>query len=227
MAIIKELPTLDRPREKALRYGVNTLSDAELLAILISKGYQGKSALEVSNELLSEFKGLTMLSKVPFGDLMSLKGIKEAKAITLAVIFELHNRLSLKEKENEEIEVSSEYLYNKYKVKLSSSTQENLILIILNSRRNIIREKTLYIGTENNMFFSYKDVWREMFSNQGKYFYLIHNHPGKSSSPSKEDIVFTSELFLESKRLKIPMIDHLIIGDDGYYSFQELGKKYV
>lgn len=224
MAIIKELPALERPREKALRYGVNTLSDSELLAILISKGYQGSNALEVSNGLLSEYKGLSMLSKASFADLMSIKGIKEAKAITLASIFEIHKRLSIKEKEENEEEVDSEYLYNKYKDKLLLSTQENLILIILNSRRKIIREKTLYIGTENNMIFSYKDVWREMLNYQGKYFYLIHNHPGKSCSPSREDIAFTSELFLESKRLKIPMIDHLIIGEDGYYSFQNLKK---
>ncbi len=224
MAIIKELPALERPREKALRYGVNTLSDSELLAILISKGYQGSSALEVSNELLSEYKGLSLLSKASFADLMSTKGIKEAKAITLASIFEIHKRLSIKETEESEEEVDSEYLYNKYKDILLSSTQENLILIILNSRRRIIREKTLYIGTENNMIFSYKDVWREMLNYQGKYFYLIHNHPGKSCSPSREDIAFTSELFLESKRLKIPMIDHLIIGEDGYYSFQNLKK---
>ena len=157
-------------------------------------------------------------------ELKNIKGIKEAKALNLAAIFELHSRLSIKEKESEENEIDGDYLYNKYKEKLSTSSQENLILIVLNSRRRILREKTLYIGTENNMLFSYKDIWRELLISQGKYFYLIHNHPGKSCSPSKEDKIFTSELFLESRRIKIPMIDHLIIGNDGYYSFLDVKK---
>ncbi len=224
MGNIKDLPTLDRPREKAFRYGLASLSDVELLALLISTGYEGKSALEIASDLLRDYRGLISLSKVDLNELKNIKGIKEAKALNLAAIFELHSRLSIKEKESEENEIDGDYLYNKYKEKLSSSSQENLILIVLNSRRRILREKTLYIGTENNMLFSYKDIWRELLVSQGKYFYLIHNHPGKSCSPSKEDKIFTSELFLESRRIKIPMIDHLIIGNDGYYSFLDVKK---
>ena len=74
------------------------------------------------------------------------------------------------------------------------------------------------------MVFSYKNIWSELIKNNGKYFYLIHNHPGKTCKPSKEDSIFTSELFLESNRMKIPMIDHLIIGNDGYHSFQAVKK---
>ena len=224
MGNIKELPTLDRPREKAIHYGVGSLSDIELLSILISSGYKGYSALEISTSLITQFKGLKNLSKAPYYELKNIKGIKEAKALNLVAIFELHNRLLMKEEEVEKIVATPEYLYSKYKGKLLSSHQENLVLIVLNSYKEIIHEKTLYVGTDKNMCYSYKDIWRELLNHNGRYFYLIHNHPDSSSYPSREDMAFTSELFLESRRIKIPMIDHLIIGEDGYYSFQKLKK---
>ena len=225
MGKIKELPKLDRPREKALRYGVNTLSDIELLTLLISSGYQGVNALEIATNLISEFNGLYNLSKAEIFELEKVKGIKDAKALNLSAIFELHKRLLTKETENvENVEVNAEYLYNKYKATLKSNHQEHLILIILNQSRKVIHEKTLYVGTEKNMCYSYRDIWRELYNHHGQYFYLIHNHPGHSSSPSKEDIIFTSELVIQSERLKTPMIDHLIIGENGYYSFQNMKK---
>ena len=221
MGNIKTLPELDRPREKALRYGLSVLSDVELLTILISHGYKGRSALEIASTLLSDHGGLYNLSKIPLSQLKKSKGIKDAKALNLAAIFELHNRLSIKNLEESERVTSSQYLYEKYKDKLLSTHQENLVLIILDRYRKIKHEKTLYVGTENNIIFSYKDIWREMLNFNGKYFYLVHNHPNGKSKPSKEDIIFTSEIFLQSKKLSFPMIDHIIIGEDGYYSFTE------
>ncbi len=224
MGTIKDLPTLDRPREKAIRYGLSSLSDIELLTLLISNGYKGNSAFDIAVNLLKEFNGLYALSKASVLEIEKIKGIKDAKALNLVAIFELHNRLLLKEKESEEIEVNGDYLYNKYKNKLLSNHQENLVLIILNLRRKIIHEKTIYVGTENNVAFSYKDIWRELLNYHGKYFYLIHNHPAAKAEPSRADFIFTTELFIESKRIGIPMIDHLIIGENGYYSFQSMKK---
>ena len=224
MGTIKDLPKLERPREKAIRYGLESLSDIELLALLISAGYKGISALELSSSLITNFAGLNKLANSSVEELKKQKGIKDAKALNLVAIFELHKRLSIREKEEEEVEISNDYLYNKYKTSLLSSHQENLLLIILNKRKRIIHEKTIYVGTEKNMCYSYKDIWRELLNHHGSSFYLIHNHPSGAAIPSKEDIVFTSELFLESDRIRIPMIDHLIVGEDGYYSFQNLKK---
>ena len=222
---IKELPKLDQPRAKATHYGLSSLSDIELLTLLIGNGYKGISALEISTSLLTNFKGLLNLSNATLSELKEVKGIKEAKAISLLAIFEFHKRLSIKVQEEEvDEEIDSEYLYNKYKDSLLASHQENLVIVILNKYRKIIFEKTLYIGTENNVAFSYKDIWRELLVHKGRSFYWIHNHPGGKATPSREDTIFTSELFLESKRIKIPLIDHLIIGENGYYSFQNLKK---
>lgn len=222
---IKDLPKLDQPRGKAKHYGISSLSDIELLTLLIGSGYKEVTALEIATGLLTKFKGLKKISDASIEELEEIKGIKEAKAISLLAIFEFHKRLSFKENEENEVEVNEDYLYNKYKDILLSSHQENLVIIILNKFHKIIHEKTLYVGTENNVAFSYKDIWRELLTHKGKSYYLIHNHPGGKCTPSKEDIIFTSELFLESKRIKIPLIDHLIIGDNGYYSFQKLKKE--
>ena len=224
MGNIKSLPVLERPREKALRYGLESLSDVELLTLLISSGYKDVSALEIAATLLVENNGLLSLSKVPLSELKKNKGIKNAKALNLAAIFELHYRLSKKEEESDESEVNADYLYSKYKDKLLSNNQENLVLVMLNSRMKIIHEKTMYVGTESKIIFSYKDIWRELLNQNARYFYLIHNHPTGIKEPSKNDIFFTSELFRESKRLNIPMVDHIIIGKDGYHSFTQVKK---
>ena len=221
---IKDLPKLDRPREKAIRYGVDSLSEIELLAILISSGYKGVSALEIAATLLTKFNGLCNLSKAELNDIIKIKGLKRAKALNLLVAFSLSKKLLLKKEELDEEVVTSDYLYNKYKYQLLSNKQENLVLVMLNNARKIIHEKVMYIGTEDNIIFSYKDVWRELLNNHAKYFYLIHSHPGCNSEPSSKDKIFTSEIFLESNRINIPMIDHLIIGENGYYSFQKLKK---
>lgn len=224
MGNIKNLPTLERPREKALRYGLDSLSDVELLTLLISTGYKEVSALEIAANLLTNNNGLLSLSKVPLTELKKNKGIKNSKALKLAAIFELHYRLSRKEEETNETVINTDYLYNKYKEKLLSNNQENLVLIMLDSRKKIIHEKTMYVGTDNKIIFSYKDIWRELLNYNARSFYLIHNHPTGKKEPSKNDIFFTSELFRESKRINIPMIDHIIVGKDGYHSFTDVKK---
>ena len=222
MGKIQDLPTLDRPREKALRYGIEELSDVELLSILIGSGYQGENVTEVANKLLSTYNGLEGLSLISVSEMSKNKGIKANKALLLAAVFEIHKRLNIKKIENSTLRtVDSDYLYQKYSPKLENVNQEVLILVLVNRRRNIIRESTLYKGTENDVIFSYKEMWRELFIHNASGFYLIHNHPNNMANPSKKDIIFTGEIIRESQKIRIPLIDHLIIGDDGYYSFEK------
>ena len=221
MGTIQELPALERPREKALRYGVEGLSDAELLTIIVGSGYHGENASEVANKLLSTYHGLEGLSMATINDVCKNKGIKSTKAILLAAIFEIHKRLNIRKYENDKEIINSDYLYKKYYTSLENTHQEVLILVLVNKRRNIVRESLLYKGTESDVIFSYKEIWRELFVYNAYGFYLIHNHPNNQANPSKKDIIFTSEIIKESKKIRIPMIDHLIIGDDGYYSFDK------
>ena len=227
MGKIQDLPTLDRPREKALRYGIEELSDAELLSILIGSGYRGENVTEVANKLLSTYNGLEGLSLMSVSEVSKNKGIKANKALLLAAVFEILKRLNVKRIENAVVDtIDSDYLFQKYSPQLENVNQEVVILVLVNKRRNIIRESTLYKGTENDVIFSYKEMWRELFIHNAYGFYLIHNHPNNLANPSKKDIIFTGEIVRESKKIRIPLIDHLIIGVDGYYSFEK-NKKIV
>ena len=221
MGTIHDLPTLERPREKALRYGVESLSDGELLTLIISSGYHGENACDLANKLLSTYNGLDGLNYAPIYDMTKHKGIKSSKAIKIAAIFEIHKRLNVKKVEKEGEITNSDYLYQKYSPQLVDASQEVLILVLVNKRRNIIRELLLYKGTESDVVFSYKEMWRELFIHNAYGFYLIHNHPNNQANPSKKDVIFTGEIIRESNKIRIPMLDHLIIGDDGYYSFDK------
>lgn len=227
MGRINELPIYERPREKALRFGFDQLSDAELLAIIIGSGYHGESAKEVAENLITSYNGIVELSKTPLSSLKKIKGIKELKALEIATVFELHKRLSIKENEAELEAVDSDFLYKKYRHVLKNERQEVLALVLVNRKNSIIFERTLYRGTEDDVIFSYKEIWRELLIHQAKGFYLIHNHPSQDAIPSVKDKIFTDELFLQGEKMLTPMLDHIIIGENSYYSFKKMKICYI
>lgn len=221
MATIKELPSTDRPREKALRYGIETLSDVELIALLLNNGYQGNNVIEISTSLLHKYKGIVGLLTVPIKELKKNKGIKDVGALKIALICEFYRRINQKIYTIEKIKVDNTYLYNKYKSVFYLTNQEQLILIILNKQRRIIFETTLYKGSGDNFPFDYQDIYKEIVKYDGYSFYLIHNHPSGDCSPTKSDEIATFMISTEAKRNRRPLIDHLIIGDGCYYSFRK------
>ena len=175
----------------------------------------------MAGKLLTNCGGLKGLSRSSLNLFSEEKGIKKTKALLIAAVFEIHERLLRKDSEEKEEEISSLYLYNKYKDTLQNEEQEKIVLVILDHRKRVITEQILYKGSENNVAFSYHGIWKKLYQYNGKYFYLIHNHPLHEETPSKKDIIFTEELFRESKRIGIPMIDHIIIGEKNFYSFQK------
>ena len=221
MAIIKELPEYERPREKALRYGVESLSDSELLSLLLNKGYRGSNIIELSTSLLNKYGGIVGLLSVPIIELKKNKGIKDVGALKIALIGEFYKRALERKNDAKHIKINDEYLFNKYKARFFQSNQEHLILIILNRRKHIIHESILYKGGGNFLKYSFKDIYKELAKYDGKYFYLLHNHPGGDSLPSNEDISATTDIALECKRLGLALLDHLIIGEESYYSFRK------
>lgn len=221
MGIIKNLPILDRPREKALRYGLSSLSDIELLAVILGGGYRDNSATELSASLLSKYGGLAGLSNVQINELKKNKGVKNVKALNVASVFEISRRLAMKNSEQNECMVDEEYLFNKYKSLIIDEKQEYLFLIVLNSKKHIVHEKTLSKGSEDSVLFSFTDIYREVINHNGKYYYLIHNHTNGNVQPSERDIIITRYVKNESKKAKIILLDHLIIAPDSYYSFQK------
>ena len=224
MSNIKNLPKFDRPREKALRSGINSFSDSELVAVLLNNGYKGNNILEISTSLLSKYGGIVGLLNVPVTELKKNKGIKDVGALKLALIGEFYKRILEKNSIQENAIIDDEYLYNKYKSAFDLSTQECLILVILNRRKRIIYETKIYKGQSDRVRIDFKDIYKELAKYDGKNFFLIHNHPSGDCSPSEEDIKSTLDIISESRRMKVRLLDHIIIGDGCYYSFKKMKK---
>ena len=221
MGKIIELPTLERPREKALHYGIETLSDYELIALLIGSGSKGSSAVDIAYQMLSVNHGLYYLVRKPFSDLLSFKGMGEKKAIKISAAFEIAKRFNnLKRYDKEKAEDSS-HIYQIYKGKIldHNQSQEILYLIILDKEKHIIHEVNLYKGNENSINYSIKQIIHQVLLHNGFSFYVVHNHPSGKLDPSEGDVFFTLTLIQDCRKLNIIMEDHLIITEYGYYSF--------
>ncbi len=224
MAIVKDLPTLERPREKAKRYGLETLSDIELLAILLANGYIGANAIEISSTLLNKYGGLKNLSEVSITELKRNKGIKDAKSLLLGSIFEIHRRLIIKNLQKEISPNSEEYLIKKYHSSLTRLSQEQFIIVLLNQRQQIFYESILYQGCENMINVSFNDIQRILFTHNAKSYILIHNHVSGDSEPSDYDVIATDNIAYKSNSIGVKLVDHLIIAQNDYYSFSKKKK---
>ncbi len=220
---IIELPKLERPREKALYYGIEKLSDYELLALLIGSGCKDSSAIDIAYAMLRDSNGLASLVNKPFSDLLSYKGMGKNKAIKIEAAFEIARRFqSLKKGEVEKV-LDGRVIYEKMKTSMlfKNSIQEHLYLIILDKQKNIIHQVNLYKGNESSVNYSSLQIIKEVLLHNGHFFYIVHNHPSGILEPSQDDIFFTINLINESRKMKITMLDHLIISENGYYSFLE------
>lgn len=215
---IKEIPKKDRPREKALTYGIETISDAELLAIIIGSGVKNKSALDIANSLIDNYKNLLQLSNSNNALLMKEFGLSQISALKLEATFEFCHRLN-KPKYKDEICVNtSNDLYELYRY-LGYENQELFIVVMLNHKGMILKEKTIYRGTNNRIEINLQEILRELLMVKAKYFAIIHNHPSGNCFPSKEDEESTIIIAEKAKFLGLKLFDHLIICSKGYYSF--------
>ena len=221
MAKIQDLSSLDKPREKAERFGIEKLSDEELLAIIINVGTVGHSSLDIARDLLNEAHSLNGLLNKPYQFFQTYKGLKKAKALKLASTMEIARRINEKQRliYEEMMEVTSENLYRRYSLSLVGQLQENFIIVILNKNKQIVYEKTLYKGNDSYLTISLRDILRLLMLHNAYYFYLIHNHPNGDAFPSESDISFTQKIQQKTERLGVKLLDHLIISQSGYYSF--------
>ena len=223
---IKDLPKISRPRERAFTYGIEALSDEELLAIIIGSGVKNKSALEIASSLLKTYMNLSLLSKAK---LMSLKeefGLSKISALKLEATFEFHRRLISSKYQEFTSMKHIENVYQRYQY-LEDHEQELFIILMLDNKYQILKEKILYQGTQNSVELSIKEIVVELLQTNTKKFILIHNHPNGEIYPSKEDIASTALIAEKCDMLNIKLLDHLIIYKGGYYSFKENNQKFA
>lgn len=215
---IKNLPISERPREKAIRFGIDKISNAELIAIIIGSGTKNHSALEIANKLLIESCGLDCLNNYSYLDFKNIKGINNANAIKLAACIEFAKRITNTNFENSrKLDINA--LIDKYFRIFHDKNNEEIAIIILNKQNYIICDRIIAIGNEESLSCSPSIILRNIIKINGAHFLILHNHPEGISEPSQADISFTVNLIKMCEQFKIKLIDHIIIAKDDYYSF--------
>ena len=205
---IHDLPESERPREKLEDNGVEALSDAELLAILLRTGIKGKNVKELSYEILEEFS-LEKLSEASMNDFKDLEGISKVKAGQLKAIGELG--LRLQREERDKIENLSDVKARVEDLKFKSS--EVLRVFYLNSGNEIVAEKE-FEGAVSNVSVNPKKIFSEALKNDAEAFILCHNHPSGEARPTEQDIDFTEDLIRSGRSLGLDVLDHVIVGEE-------------
>ncbi|MBX3101308.1 MAG: DNA repair protein RadC [Bacteroidetes bacterium] len=211
----------DRPREKLLSRGVNALTDAELLAILIGSGTRELSAVELSRKLLQDFDGLRRLAQSDVSHLMKYKGIGEAKAISIVAAFELARRKQLTESRN--ISVGDPATVAAYLApRMEDLPHEIFYVLYLNQRNQIVGEREISSGGTNGTIIDPKLVFREALNLLATGLIISHNHPSGNLRPSEADLQLTRKLREAALLFDIRLLDHIIIAaGNGYVSFAE------
>jgi len=220
--IIRELPRDDRPRERLFRHGPETLSNAELVAILLGSGLRGKNAIQLARELLRD--GVTKLREREPKHLYAIPGVGPAKAARVAAAFEFSRRVNLDNEIEEEPPVFEAPVFGRILVsRCARFRQERLGAALLDARHRIIKYEELFIGTVNHSLVSTRDLLRFTLAENAVAIVAYHNHPSGDPTPSKEDETFTIQLHDSLKLADIELVDHLVIGAHGYFSMKEKG----
>ncbi len=215
----------DRPREKLLQKGHRALTDAELLAILIGSGTQNQTAVEVARKVLSLSKhNLVQLGRISIEELMSIKGIGEAKAVSVLAAMELGRRRQQAEFIKETPIRNSRQAYKLLAPILSDLDHEEFWIVLLNRKSVLIKYKCMTRGGFSGTIIDIKQVFHYAVEEKASFIILAHNHPAGTLSPSKQDIEITAKLVEAGGLLDISIADHLIITNNGFYSFSDEGE---
>lgn len=211
----------ERPREKAMKYGVDKLSNRDLLAIILRCGYKGISVLQLADVLIAEAGGIHHLRKMDMNKLISIKGISKIKAVELMSCFELAKRSTYNDlKEKEEITEPKDIAYYLMQ-KIGSKQQEHFVVLFLNTKHQIIDEETLFIGSLNTSVVHAREIFKAAIIHNSAKILISHNHPSNDCIPSNQDIQVTNMVQDASQIVGIPLLDHIIVGQSSYFSFKE------
>ncbi|MBS3107138.1 DNA repair protein RadC [Candidatus Woesearchaeota archaeon] len=216
---IREISKEERPRERLEQLGASALSDAELLALLLSTGTPGENVIEMSRRLLAQ-RGLSDLSACSLAELQALKGIGFAKACQIAALFELQKRVKIQDAKKKPLRSAKDvFLY--CAPRLSCADKEQFLVLFLDTKNRVIKERLISIGTLDASLIHPREVFKAAIKESARSVLFVHNHPSGDPTPSPEDECVTKALFEAGDLLGIPVLDHIIIGKEKWWSFKE------
>ena len=219
---LKALPEEERPRERMLRDGIEALSLSELIAIILGSGMQGKSVLNLAQEILGHLGGLEKLLEASIIELMQIKGIGKAKAIQLKAVFAIALKCR-KPLSSRSVITSSRQAYEIAQGEIAHIPQEVLLVLLRDVRGNLIQSERVSMGTLTQVLVHPREVFHPAVRHKAHSVIIAHNHPSGDPTPSKSDLDLTRSLIEASRVMSIGFDDHLIVCRDRYISLKELG----
>ena len=221
---IKDIPQNERPKEKLLTCGADSLSNSELLAIILRTGTQGENVLQLSGRLLSELEGLDGVLSASFNDITSIKGIKEGKASQILALSELFRRFRTLKAMKKDVKITTpKDLADLLMGEMNDLNQEVLKVILLSTKNIIIGIKDVFKGSLNTSIVHPREIFNEAINKNSASIIICHNHPSGDPTPSKEDINITIRIKECGNILGIELLDHIIIGNNKFVSLKEKG----
>ena len=221
--MIRDLHVDDRPRERLIKQGPKSLSNQELIAIILRTGTKQESVLTIANRVLNYFEKLHGLKHATLEEIVSIKGIGEAKAVQLLAAVELGRRLSQKEVDSRFAIRSPKDVASLLMTDMCSLQQEHFVSLYLNVKNQVIHKQTVFIGSLNSSIVHPREIFKRAVLQNAASIIICHNHPSGDPAPSQEDIDTTKRIYDAGKILGIELLDHVIIGDNKYTSLKEKG----
>jgi DNA repair protein RadC len=223
---VKELPLSERPYEKCERYGASSLSDAELLAVILRTGSKKQRVIDLATNILNyptAYPGLKGLNYLTLNELMRIKGIGRVKAIELLCLTEITKRMS-KEIHRESLKlITPQSVANYYMQDMRHLTREQVLLLMMDSKNKLIKDMVISEGTVNTSIMPTREIFVHAVKYEAVNIILLHNHPSGDPTPSQEDIRVSRKLYEAGNLIGITLMDHIIIGDNRYISLKEQG----
>jgi DNA repair protein RadC len=221
--MIRDFPEDERPRERVISDGPESLANHELLAILLRTGTKDESALQLANRLLTHFEGLRLLKDATIEEMTSIKGIGTAKAVQILAAIELGRRINRLQYDERYVIRSPEDGAKYVMEDMRFLSQEHFVCLYLNTKNQVIHRKTVFIGSLNASIVHPREVFKEAIKRSAASIICAHNHPSGDPTPSREDIEVTKRLVECGKMIGIELLDHLIIGERKFVSLKEKG----
>lgn len=220
--LIREVPKSERPRERLIKYGAKNLSTEDLIAIILKTGTKDYSSKYLASEILKMVDNVADLKKLTLSKLVSINGIGAVKAIDFLAAIELGKRVYKTVSMDRGVKCNSaNVIFEYFRDLFIDEKQEFFYCLYLDQHKKLITKKLLFKGTLNKSVIHPREIFKEAYLSSAAYIICIHNHPSGNIKPSAEDFNITQKLVEIGILQGIPILDHIIIGKDSYYSFYE------